>query len=97
MYIDHNLERERGVPVAEETVEAEDEIFLIGGDVAALDGRAEVVHPAEAAALPASEEPRLLGQRPPPPLAFSLYVVAQQLVLLHRPRAPLQPHLPGDS
>lgn len=74
-------------------MEAEDEVFFIRGDMASLDGGAEVVHPPEAAALPAAEEPRLLGQRPPPSFAFPLYVIRQQLVLLRRPRPSLQPHL----
>ncbi|PON98070.1 hypothetical protein TorRG33x02_061440 [Trema orientale] len=81
------------VPVAEKAVEAENEIFLVGGDVAALDGRAEVVHPAEAAALPASHQPGPLRQRPPPPFPFFPYEPRQHLVLLRRPRPPLYPHL----
>lgn len=48
-------------PVAQEAMEAKDEIFFVGGDLAALDRRAEVVHPAEAAALAAAEQPRSLG------------------------------------
>lgn len=42
-------------PVAEEAVEAEDEVFFVGGDVTTLDGRVKVVHPTEAAALAAAE------------------------------------------
>lgn len=80
-------------PVAEETVEAEDEILLVGGDVAALDGGTEVVHPAEAAALPAAEEASALRKRSPPPLPFLPYEVGQHLVLLRRPRPSLYPHL----
>lgn len=72
-------------------MEAEDEVFFISRDVAALDARAEVVHPTEATALPTAEKPRLVGQHPPPSLAFFLYVVAQKLVLLRRPWPPLQP------
>lgn len=81
------------LPVAEEAVEAENEILLVGGDVAALDGWAEIVHPPEAAALPAAQQPSPLRQSTPPPLPFLLYVVRQQLVLLRRPWPPLQPHL----
>lgn len=42
-------------PVAEEAVEAKDEVFFVGGNVTALDGRAKVIHPAKAAALAAPE------------------------------------------
>lgn len=49
------------IPVAQEAMEAKDEIFFVGGDLAALDRRAEVVHPAEAATLAAAEQPSPLG------------------------------------
>ncbi|URE44824.1 hypothetical protein MUK42_33069 [Musa troglodytarum] len=78
--------------LAEEAVEAEDEIFLIGCDGTMLDGGAEVVHPSEAAALAAAAEPSALGQRPPPPLPLPPHEARQHLVLLRRPRAPLQTH-----
>jgi hypothetical protein len=42
------------LPVAEETVKAKNEIFFVGGDLAALDGWSKIVHPAEAAALAAA-------------------------------------------
>lgn len=74
-------------------MEAEDEILLVGGDVAALDRGTEVVHPAEAAALPAAEEAGALRKRSPPPLPFLPYEVGQHLVLLRRPRPSLYPHL----
>jgi hypothetical protein len=42
------------LPVAEEAVKAKNEIFFVGGDLAALDGWTEIVHPAETAALAAA-------------------------------------------
>lgn len=74
-------------------MEAEDEILLVWGDVAALDGGTEVVHPAEAAALPAAEEAGALRKRSPPPLPFLPYEVGQHLVLLRRPWPSLYSHL----
>lgn len=56
-------------------MEAEDEIFLVGGDVAPLDGGAEVVHPAKAAALAAAEKSGALGERSPPSFSFFLDVI----------------------
>lgn len=56
-------------------MEAEDEIFFIGGDLAALDGRAEVVHPPEAAALATAEESGALWEGSPAALAFFLDVI----------------------
>jgi len=35
-------------------VKAKNEIFFVGGDLAALDGWSKIVHPAEAAALAAA-------------------------------------------
>lgn len=63
-------------PVAEEAVEAENEIFLVGGDLAALDGRAEIVHPAEAAAFATAEESGSLRECPPSSFAFLLDVIS---------------------
>lgn len=63
------------VPIAQKAMEAKDEIFFIGGDLAALDRRAEIVHPAEAAALTAAEQPSPLGKGPPPSLPFFLDVI----------------------
>ena len=77
-------------PVAELAVEADDEGLLVGGEVAALDVRAEVVDPAEAAALPAAEQARLPWQRAPVGVAVLLDVGHQALVLLGAPRAPPQ-------
>jgi len=56
-------------------VEAEDEIFLVRGDVAAFDGGAEVVHPSETAAFAAAEKASSLGESSPPPFSFSLNVI----------------------
>ena len=63
-------------PVSEEAVEAENEIFLVGGDLAALDGRAEIVHPAEEAALVTAEESGFLRECPPSSFAFVLDVIS---------------------
>ena len=67
--------------------------MLLGGEGPALDVRAQVVDPAEAAALAAAEQARLLGQRAPVAVAVALDVRHQDPVLLGRPRTPLQPHL----
>ena len=56
-------------------MEAEDEIFLVGGDVAPLNGGAEVVHPAKAAALAAAEKSGALGEHSPPSFSFFLDVI----------------------
>jgi len=71
-------------------VEAEDEILLVRGDVAALDVRTEVVHPTKAAALAASEEAGSFRQAAPPAFALRHYVPHQKLVLLCRPWPLLQ-------
>lgn len=63
------------VPVAQEAVETEDEIFLVRGDVATFDGWAEVVHPAEAAALAAAEKASTLGECSPTTFSFFLDVI----------------------
>ena len=74
-------------------MEADDEGLLVGGEVAALDVRAEVVDPAEAAALAAAEQPGLPRQRAPVGVAVLPDVGRQPLVLLGAPRAPPQPLL----
>lgn len=74
-------------------MEAEDEIFLVGCNLAALDGGAEVVHPSEAAALAAAEEAGSLREGAPPALALPCDVIGKELVLFRRPRPPLQTHL----
>jgi hypothetical protein len=70
-------------------MEADDEALLVVGEVAALDVGAEVVGPAEAAALAAAVEPGGLGQVAPAAdvAAVPLDVVHQGAVLLLRPRA----------
>ncbi len=50
-------ERIRDRPVAEESVEPEDELLLVAGDVAPLDPRPQVVEPPQPAALPAPLQP----------------------------------------
>jgi hypothetical protein len=74
-------------------VELYDGVLLLPAEVAALDVGAQVVDPAEAAALAAAEQARLLGQRAPVAVAVALDVRHQNPVLLGRPRTPLQPHL----
>lgn len=74
-------------------MEAENEIFFVRGDVTALDVGAEIVHPAEAAALSAAEKSGSLGESAPPSLSLSLYVLRQKLVFLRCPWTPLQSHL----
>jgi hypothetical protein len=78
-------------------VEADDAVLLVGGEVAPLDVRAEVVDPAQAG---------VLGQRAPVGVAVLLDVGRQPLVLLGAPRAPAQalllaarrpPHRPHRS
>jgi pyruvate/2-oxoglutarate dehydrogenase complex dihydrolipoamide acyltransferase (E2) component len=80
-------------PVAELAVEADDESLLVGGEVAALDVGAEVVDPAEAAALAAAEQAGKAWQRAPVGVAVLPDVGHQALVLLGAPRAPPQPLL----
>ena len=43
-------------------MEAENEIFLVRGNLAVPDGRAEIVHPAKVAALATTEESRFLWE-----------------------------------
>ena len=74
-------------------MEAEDEIFLIGGDVASLEGRAEVVHPPQAAAFAAALKASPLGKSPPSSFSFLLHKISQNLIFLRRPRPSLYPHL----
>jgi hypothetical protein len=68
-------------------VELDDEVVLVGGEVAALEVGAEVVDPAEAAALAAAEEAGGLGERAPAALAVGADVGDEALVLLLGPRA----------
>ena len=73
-------------------MEAEDEIFFIRSDLAAFNGEAEIIHPAEATTLPASEKPGTLRERAPPSFAFFVDVIGEEFVFLRRPWAPLQPY-----
>jgi hypothetical protein len=73
--------------VAEQGVELDDDLVVVVREVAALEVRAEVVHPAKPAALAAAEEAGGLGQRAPAPLAVRLDVGDQALVLFLGPRA----------
>jgi hypothetical protein len=73
--------------VAEQGVELDDDLVVVVREVAALEVRAEVVHPAKPAALAAAEEARGLGQRAPAPFAVRLDVGDQALVLFLGPRA----------
>jgi hypothetical protein len=81
------MEQGRCLLVSEQGVKLDDELVVVFGEVAALDVRAEVVHPPEPAALAAAQEARGLGQRAPAPLAVRLDVGDQALVLLLCPRA----------
>ena len=45
------------LPVAEGLVEADDTVLLVGGEVAPLDVRPQVVDPPQPAALPAPQQP----------------------------------------
>jgi hypothetical protein len=74
-------------------VELDDGVLLLPGEVAALDVRAQVVDPAEAAALAAAQQACLLGQGAPVAVAVALDVSHQDPVLLRRPGTPLEPHL----
>ena len=58
----HNESGGRGrifnlLPVAEGLVEADDTVLLVGGEVAPLDVRPQVVDPPQPAALPAPQQP----------------------------------------
>jgi hypothetical protein len=86
-------ERERPVPVAELLVQLDDGVLLLLGEVAALDVRAQVVDPPEAAALAAAQQARLLGEGAPVAVAEALDVGDEDPVLLGRPRALVQTHL----
>ena len=73
-------------------MEAEDEIFLVRCNLATLDGGSEVVHPSEAAALAAAEEPGTFRERAPPAFTLLVYVIGEQLVFFRRPWPSLQTH-----
>lgn len=46
-----------GVPVSKESVESEDEVVLVHGEVAALDVGAQVIDPPQPTALPTPRQP----------------------------------------
>lgn len=84
--------RDQRPPIAEEAVEAEDEVLLVGGDVAALDGGAEIVHPAEAAAFAAAEETGSLGEGAPSAFSLFLDALGEELVFFGSPGPSLEPY-----
>ena len=71
----------------------DDEPFFFIRELASLDVGAEIVGPAQAAALSAAVEPGVIGEIPPAPMAVLLDVVHQLLVLLRRPWPFLHPGL----
>jgi hypothetical protein len=71
-------------------VELDDEALLLGGEGALLQVGPQVVCPAEAAALAAPGQPRVLLHGVPVPLAVLLDVVHQDGVLRRRPGPFLQ-------
>ena len=71
----------------------DDDAFLVGGEVAAADAGAEVVGPAEAAALAAAHEAGVDGHGAPVAGAVLLDVGDEHEVLLGRPRPLLHSHL----
>ena len=81
------------VPVAELGVEVDDDLLLGVREEPALEVRAEVVGPAQAAALAAAQQARELGHRAPAAMAVGQDEVDELAVLLRRPRPPLHPQL----
>ena len=73
--------------VAEDAVEPDDEVVLLLGEVAALEVWAEVVDPAEAAALAAAEEAGGFGEGAPAALAVGADVGDEAVVFRFGPRA----------
>ena len=71
----------------------DDDAFLVGSEVAAADAGAEVVGPAEAAALAAAHEAGVDGHGAPVAGAVLLDVGHQDDVLLRRPWPLLDAHL----
>ena len=75
-------------------MEVDDEALLVVGEEAALEVGAEVVGPAEAAALAAAQQPRHLGHGAPAAApAVAEDEAHELLVLLRRPRAALHAQL----
>jgi hypothetical protein len=81
------------VPVAELGVEVDDDLLLGVREEPALEVRAEVVGPAQAAALAAAQQAGELGHRAPAAMAVGEDEVDELAVLLRRPRPPLHPQL----
>jgi hypothetical protein len=74
-------------------VQLDDGVLLLLGEVAALDVRAQVVDPAEAAALAAAQQAGLLGEGAPVAVAEAQDVGDEDPVLLGGPRALVETHL----
>jgi hypothetical protein len=80
-------------PVAELGVEVDDDLLLGVREEAPLEVGAEVVCPAQAAALAAPRQPGQLGHGAPAAMAVCEDEVDELAVLLRRPRSPLHPEL----
>jgi hypothetical protein len=78
--------KEKKAPISEHGVEPDDELLLLRREGAALEVRAEVVDPAEAAALAAALQAGVPGHVGPRPLPAPQHVRHQLLVLLRRPQ-----------
>ncbi|WRX24927.1 hypothetical protein QQP08_017414 [Theobroma cacao] len=65
------------LPIAQKAMKAQNEILLIRGDLPSFHGGSEIVHPTEATAFAATQEPRPLRQSPPPSFTFPLDVTGQ--------------------
>lgn len=74
------------MPVAEDGMEVDDEVFLLGREGAALEVGTEVVDPAESAALAAALQPGVPSNVAPAALPVAHHVVYQLFVLLRRPQ-----------
>lgn len=75
------------VLVAEKAVQFDDEFIFFVGEVAALEIGAEVIDPAESAALAAAEESGCLGKGAPAALAVGADVGGEAVVFFLGPRA----------
>ena len=72
------------VPVAEHGVELEDDGLLVGGDLAPLQVRPEVVHPPQPAALPAPPQPCSSTSSPAiPPVSSLQFIVSNNTTTLN--------------
>lgn len=68
-------------------MEFDDEFVLVAGEIAAFEVGTEIVDPAEAAALAASEEAGGFGERAPAALAVSSNVGNEAIVFFFGPRS----------